>query len=61
MMKKKRSLKEIEKFWKSREKNRELFDRERSSADFSEKARIAARLRSDFIKLKRCKIISPKP
>jgi hypothetical protein len=46
-MPQKRSLTNIEKYWKKRKKSRLSFDKDRASMPFLEKAEIAERLRAD--------------
>jgi len=55
MMPQKRSLANIEKYWKKRKKSRMSFDKNRASMPFLEKAEIADRLRADDQLLKSCK------
>jgi len=53
-------MKDTKKFWQTRNKSRTALDKKRVSASFSQKAKIAEKIRSDAKLLKSGVTVSPK-
>lgn len=54
-------MRDIEEFWKERDKARSALDKKRANVSYPEKVKIARKLRSDADFLKSGRIVSSKP